>query len=275
MRPAAAAFAICLLWGGPAALGAQRITGTVVDEASRRAVAAVDIALLDSAGVRVSSVLADSAGAFAFPDLAAGRYGLRAERLGYQTTFATDIDVARDERVIVELRLGIDAIPVEPIIVSARRIDRPGRLDEFYERFERRRRAGFGHFITREDIEHSAAFETADLLRMVPGVSVTGRGRDIVMGRLGGGCSPAIFLDGVMMNRTGPASISDYVSPQMIEAIEVYRGAAESPALYDDRGGCGSVLVWTRVGRSGGNPFSWRRVAVAAGFIFGMLLITR
>jgi hypothetical protein len=110
---------------------------------------------------------------------------------------------------------------------------------------------------------------------MVPGVRIDTRTRDVVMTRLAAGCAPAVFVDGMLMNREGRALINDYVVPQMIEGIEVYRGASESPAQYQDRDGCGTILIWTRQGSPSGKPFSWWRAAIGGGLFLGLILIAR
>jgi hypothetical protein len=268
---ACAALACC----AASAASAQRIAGTVIDAASGRPIPAAEVVLLDAGRSPLARQQSDSTGHFAFGLLQAAPYILRAQRLGYAPVLTSRVTLADGESVIVELRMGVDAIAVEPLVITARNTVRAGRLREYYERLEMRGRMGSGHFITREEIETRPGAGTADLLRVVPGVSVVGRGRAVVMSRMAGGCDPAVFVDGTMMNRTGPAVVADYVTPEMIEGIEVYRGAAETPARYRDRGGCGTVLIWTRAGRANGGRLSWKRVALGVSLIVGMIVLTR
>jgi hypothetical protein len=49
------------------------------------------------------------------------------------------------------------------------------------------------------------------------------------------------------------ADAVNLVHPMDVVAIEVYRGAAETPGQYiDSNSRCGVILIWTRRGRIGG-----------------------
>ena len=39
----------------------------------------------------------------------------------------------------------------------------------------------------------------------------------------------------------------DFVQPSEVEAIEVYTGPAETPPEYEATGGCGAIVIWTRI----------------------------
>jgi hypothetical protein len=266
---------MALAWSMPAAASGQRIAGTVVDAVTGRPVAAAEVVLLNAGGSPLAREQTDSIGHFVFGPLTAAPYTLRAQRIGYAPVLTSRVALADGESVIVELRMGVDAIAVEPLVVTARNTVRAGRLREYYERLETHGKMGSGHFVTREDIDARPGAGTADLLRIVPGVNVVGRGRAVAMNRIAGGCDPAVFVDGTMMNRTGPAAVADYVTPEMIEGIEVYRGAAETPARYRDRGGCGTILIWTRAGRANGGRLNWKRVALGVSLIVGMIVLGR
>jgi hypothetical protein len=61
-------------------------------------------------------------------------------------------------------------------------------------------------------------------------------------------CNPVIWMDGVKIGND-PVMFRDITGPE-IDAVEVYRGAAEVPGEFS--GGdarCGVVVVWTRRGR--------------------------
>jgi hypothetical protein len=267
---------IVLALGAPSAAGhAQLIRGRVVDATTLRPIGEVDVILSDSSGGQRRRVLADSVGQFRLLLPGPGSYGLRAEHLGYQTTVISGLRAASAEEIELELRMGIEAIPIEPLFVIARRRERLGRLSEYYDRRDFNQKLGLGRFVTREDIERRMAMETADLLRTVPGVRVLGQSRAVVIGRQGGACTPAVFVDGMQMNRGTRANVNEYVTPEMIEGIEIYRGAAESPAQYQDRGGCGTILIWTRRGDPSGRPWSWWRAAIGGGVLLVMILLAR
>jgi hypothetical protein len=270
-----AAIACAIAAPNPTRARAQVIHGTVVDASSQRPVIQADVTLLDSVSTALRRTATDSAGLFRLAPPGPGTYTLRAEHIGHATTTAM-LTLQRTEEIQVELRMGVEAIPLEPLLVVTRRPERFGRLTEFYDRLERRGRAGFGTFITRKEIEARFAIETTDLFRLIPGVTIGTQSRNVLMTRQAGGCAPAVYVDGMMLNRQGPAMLNDFVVPEMIEGIEVYRGAAGgAPVQYESRGGCGVILIWTRAGSPDGRPFSWWRMAVGGALLAGLLLMAR
>ena len=64
-------------------------------------------------------------------------------------------------------------------------------------------------------------------------------------------CTPTLYLDGAVVLMGGsvarrPLRPDDYVTPDMLEAIEVFTGAAQAPIQYMPIAGCGVMLFWTR-----------------------------
>ena len=133
------------------------------------------------------------------------------------------------------------------------------RMAEFWNR----RQLGIGAFITRADIERRKPYNSTDLLRNVTGVRVIGEdnamGRPVItMGRTGigmrnfrnstslaGDCRVNYYVDGMWV----PAGTfhPDDLSPVNIEAMEIYRGAAEIPPKFRAREtACGLIVIWTR-----------------------------
>jgi outer membrane receptor for ferrienterochelin and colicin len=54
-------------------------------------------------------------------------------------------------------------------------------------------------------------------------------------------------VDGVRMTYDAQSDINAAVSPDQVEAIEVYRGASEIPVQYNGSGAmCGAILIWTK-----------------------------
>jgi hypothetical protein len=121
--------------------------------------------------------------------------------------------------------------------------------------FYDRQRRGFGAFMTRQRLDELRPYRTAEAFRYMRGFMVVPRGSaDIVVGTRGGslrgGCLPSVFIDGMMMfvmNARDQADAINMVSPDDIEAIEAYQGAASVPAQYNPTGSaCGVILIWTR-----------------------------
>jgi hypothetical protein len=165
--------------------------------------------------------------------------------------------------------------PAEPAASAANgkpaRLAGTTRYDGFYAR---RQSLKSGVFLTHEDIEATGKTSLRDILETVQGVRVrqSSAGRMIALG----GCGPgtvSVYLDGDRVvtgtaqtfgndrrgggggrSRGGSASSSsgpdplefvDQLTARDVEAIEVYRTAAELPPdLHGDA--CGVVIVWRR-----------------------------
>jgi hypothetical protein len=234
------------------------IQGRVVGPDSASVVGA-RVQISDSARSATYTALTDTAGLFrirlAHP-LQSGLFVLRVEMLGYRTLDAVPLRVADRDELTVRLAMAIDAIPLQPLRVTARGRYTRGPLDEYYDRAERVRRFGGGVIIDYEQ------------LRRRRGVSVQLVIQERAPFR---SCPPSYFIDGMR------ASADDVqaVGVSEVEGIEVYRTQAQVPVIYQGRSSCGAVLIWTQIGDRGeGSPLSWRRVFMALGILtLGYLLI--
>ncbi len=112
--------------------------------------------------------------------------------------------------------------------------------------------AGGGYFITRDDIRRRAPVVVSDMMRGIPAVRVVptdGMRNAIVMARgVGGaglGCRPTLFLNGM---RIAPGDddvdLDTFVRPNEIEGIAIYPSAAQTPAEYQSRHACGTIVIW-------------------------------
>ncbi len=241
----------------PCALAAQSIHGTVKDEATGRPIVAASVELLTDRGKVLDRMLTDSAGTFLLEPYEAGSYALKASGLGYRETRTAPVPVAWGELVEVTVALAVDAVPLEPLTVTARSHPPNRYLADagFYDR----RRAGVGTFLTREDIMKRRPEEFSDLMRTIPGMEirpagVTGRTGYTMSMRTNGRCQPALVLDGVPTLIGGQQALRsrdlplDFVlAPRDIEGLELYKGAAGVPSEYNvNNAACGVLLVWTR-----------------------------
>ena len=263
-------------------LGAQVVRGVVIDAGTQAPVAGAGLWLLDARGrpVGTGAVSGDS-GHFAVQLPKAGTWRLRVARLGYGAVITDSIVVAVGEAREVRIALEQRATALGAVEITERTIA-PGTGG--LAGFELRRLRGMGKFITRADIEQRAPLVFLDLVGGVPGVRIiaVSQGRHIVkmtratpmlrgasrpvelnevLGEEAGiiaenDCPVIFYLDGVRLNNSGDRSLDRveaiYRLPvELIEAVEIYRGASELPAEFggsDAR--CGVVVVWTRRGRS-------------------------
>ncbi len=269
-----------LLFAGPAVLGAQapegedevranvRVQGTVTDRETGEALEGVSVQLRSESLPHDRDRMTNERGNFVFQPVPRGVYHIRVVRIGYQPIEHT-VQLRSDSELRVEVELTSEAVALEPIVVESTRRTSLVRTG-FYNRKDR----GFGRFVTREDIEDSNAFEVSDLVRRMPGVSVASSNRPGYRGvvTMRGGCQPQVWVDGA--RTVQPFALDDFLTVHDVEAIEVYNSAEAPPQYSTD--GCGAVLVWTRrPGADNGEPFTWRRLFVAVGFLGAGFLLTR
>lgn len=244
------------------------VRGRIVDLTTQRAVPNVSVRLVDLAmnGRVAWEGVSDSAGVFEGRRLPPSLYGVEAEALGYSELFHA-VDISGYGVADLGIELSPDALELEPLVVVTRqrtRLELAG--------FFRRRDRGFGHSLTREEIEARQPTFVSDLVRTMPGVTVApgvlGGGGIL---RMRGGCVPDVILDGTRLNQ--PVALDDILNVQDLEGIEVYSGSI-SPVEYS-HSSCGTVLAWTRdPGRNSGSPWSWKRAGAAAGFLLLGFLLT-
>lgn len=241
-------------------LAAQAILGRIFLAGDTVGVAGATVLVRDNNGRDLLQVQTNEAGRFQVPLDFPGRFYLTASRIGLKTVDA-QVTLGEREMVELELRMAEEAIPLDPLVITARRVIRTGTLDEFYDRMERNRQRGVGHFITREDVENSPTANTTLLLGGVPGLflePVDQSGWEVRMRYMGESCSPLYYLDGLLT----PA---DRLPPmEDIEGVEIYQGRFEIVEGYWPHE-CGMIFMWRKEGW--GSPFSWKKFFIAMGFV--------
>lgn len=186
-------------------------------------------------------VTADSGGRFRITNVPAGRFVLIARRIGFQPGIST-IDVADSDTLWLSFTLDPAAQELPTMVVTERTLS--AKLREFNDR----RRAGFGQFFTRSDLDNINPVGIADILRRATAVRLSPGGQNALSARYG--CPMPIYLDGVPV---GAIRLDFLPPPNEIAAIEVYAGAATVP-VWLPRGprgeteSCGAILFWTKDG---------------------------
>jgi hypothetical protein len=201
----------------------------------------------------------------------AGVYTLRVEKIGYRTLESDTFAIGPSEVLALRIVVGVEAVPLTPIEVVARyHVSRAH--PDFHRRVEWGRQSGFGHFITREEIEATALVRTSSMLMQVPLIRLVHAGDGTVyLGKPARGtynCRPAVFLNGVEISRSFGL---DELALDELEGIEVYRSPGEIPTELARPDVCAVVAFWTRVGIPGGTR-SWRPVLAGAAALTGILL---
>jgi hypothetical protein len=251
LRHLARCGAIAILAGASARLGAQTagrptligaIEGVVRGQ-DGKPLADVEI----STPVLMRSIRTDSVGEFLLPGLPAGPVELHFRRLAFSPAIV-NVDVEARDTISVVVTLSVVALQLNAVVVN----EDAARLRIMHE-FEDRRKSGFGHFITRQEIQQRDPRLLSDMARRIPGVVLTplGGGSRYVLrfARAQQGnrsCEPQYWVDGTFVQGFG----IDDVLPSDVEGVEFYSGPSTLPAKYTtprSNPACGTILIWTRV----------------------------
>ena len=243
------------------------VTGQVIDQVTERPVASARVSLRQpGGGAIVWQGAADPEGWFRVGRFDLGSWEIGVEALGF-ATLRHPVTFEQDGAAEIQIELSPEALELEPIVVTA---SRQSRLEA--EGFFERRRSGHGYTLIREEIAAAGLpSRVTDIFRRMPGVQVVASRNGFTAAlRLRQGCTPRLVLNGTLLT-SGVTTFDDVLSAQDVEAVEVYHSAT-APIRYGSNG-CGVVMAWTReFGRIEGRPWSWRRIAVAVGFVGAVLL---
>lgn len=237
------------LLGTATPLSSQVLKGSLLDASTGGPIAGAHVSLRTADGDLVRATVSGVDGTFRLSAPRAGDYHVHAGRIGYFGFLEGPIALAEGDIVEVRFELSPQPISLDPIAVTTaarvRRLENSG--------FYRRKQAGFGHFLERADIEARRPQQLSDPLRALPGVRLvpsSGGGYRVLMrgaaqeSLIGRACLPRIYLDGIPTQEE-PDGVVD---PLALEAVEIYRGPAETPAQYSGVGNaCGVILLWSRL----------------------------
>jgi len=249
-------------------LRAQQLAGVLLDSISQKPIVGARLVLLDSAGIALKATVTSDDGKFTFNLPRAGQYRVLVSRIGYPTLTTKRFVVDSAFTARVSLILPSTPLTLDTVTVVANGVEK--RLQYLADAgFYRRRQEGFGHFLTRDEIDKRDPLRLTDLLHGMSGVRLTcgGQQRGPSQGGPGlqctvtmraantmffrGKCNPSVVLDGVLLQPGGTASgglsLDDLVNPFNIEALEVYPGPEGVPVQYSGYlSPCGSIVVWSR-----------------------------
>jgi hypothetical protein len=262
----ALAAALCPLAMIPGALDAQVIRGVLLEATTSDPITGATIELLRSDSTVHVSATSDVRGWFHLEAGEAGMYLLRPSHATYTPAGLDTVSVGAHEVVNVILRMGLNVIPLEGLVVMARARDRLGRF------FERVDEGGPGRFILRPYIERRPTARPSELLRMTSGIRVERNDEHsstILMRGPGGYCMPQVFLDGLPVPQALGMSVDDFTAADLLEGIEIYDAYSLPPSeLRVAMNGCGVIAFWSR--RNALREFSWRQLGL--GLVLGGLL---
>jgi hypothetical protein len=231
------------------------LVGRVVDAQTRHPLAGVTIRLVE----RNLETSTNDRGYFSFGNQPFGVYMLDVKTMGYAERVAP-VRVAGDFTQNAEIELSQKAVELEGLNVMVRPKNQRFDLDGLV----RRMNVGVGSFVTRDQLEMRPRARITEILRETPGVSVNvSRDRSYTLQVRGSVCVPDVFVDGVYYHASDNAL--DLPAASDLEAVEIYRGAAEIPGIYlrpsPTRPPCAVIAAWTRVHPGAGKGTAGRRVA--------------
>lgn len=257
-------------------IAAQVVQGVVVGAGNGEPISDAQLVLRNEAGVSVATAVSGPNGSFVLGLRAPGTVTLEVRHLGYASWETAPFELARDQLLEVEVKLGVEAIPLDPITVVAESTMQLGTLASFRERMSDPSLDGY--FLLEDDIERRPMAKPSDLVLAAPGMSVglassaVGLDRGVIMA---GPCAARTFIDGMRVQQGDGASIDDLLTPDRIAGVEVYPRAAGAPLQYQDPGQrCGVVLFWTRPPEQNADGGAGRgRILLGVGLLLGILTL--
>ncbi len=249
-----------------------RITGRVVDAATNRPLAGVQV-FVPPTGI---GNITDQDGRFLLTNVPAGQHSITAQLVGYKQGDATGT-VSTGDPLVVDFRLIQTAINLNEIVVTGAGVAT-----------ERRKLGNTVATIDASKIETAPISDFSQILQgreagvvALPSSGFTGEGARIRIRGTGASMSqlnePVVYVDGIRVDRSamarstgGQASASrlDDIPPDAIERIEILKGAAAA-TLYGTEASNGVIQIFTKKGRAGAPRFTflteWTGVNVPTG----------
>lgn len=225
------------------------LTGRVTSSGQPVAGAEVTVAPHD-----VMTTTSDS-GTYLVQVPASGQVRVSVRAIGFEPATRRLI-LAGNDSTVVDFALSASVQRLAPVEVEASAERRSAKMAGF----EQRRRFNFGTFVTRADLADQEQRPLSNVLREAAGVQLvplrrggfaaaSGRGPPSLSRGSGGDpsrCYMTVFLDGMML--PGSPNVDEF-RVEGLEAIEIYRGASQTPVEFNMvNSNCGVLVLWTRVG---------------------------
>lgn len=252
----------------PTLAHAQIVEGTVIDAASRRPLADVNVWLEGPGADTTKKPIRTSAlGQFAlFLDrpgvLASGAsaaYKVHAQRVGYLPT-SDSLSLALGQVVSVRLTMSQTVIALTPMMIVARKPLSIGQMSDI-EGFELRRDRHYGSYLTSADLQQRMLGDLdAFLLMEIPSLHAADDG-SLRMRNRGADCTPHVYVDGFLRRDTvAAAEEMKTLMADQLYGVEWYRpgsfplamgGTMELDPQGSGLGGvaqCGVIAIWRTKG---------------------------
>lgn len=219
--------------------GSSRLSGTVRTRDGRP----LDIARVEVWGTGIRGQATES-GSFALGGLPAGTQSLEVRAIGYEPKRVA-VDLSARRPASVDVVLDKQVTQLNSVVVR----EKGSREERDYSGFLSRKKSGFGRYMTADDIDQRQPLVMTDLMRTMPGMTVSPNGQFGYVMRGRGGCTPDVIIDGMRVME-GADEIDNLIRPGDVDGVEVYTSSTGVPPEYAGVGGssCGAVLVWTKRG---------------------------
>jgi hypothetical protein len=269
----------------PLAASGQTVIGVVVEHPGGRPVAEATVTLLDQRGNADVTSSRDREGVFELRALDSGQYRIRVEQPGYATTLTPPLELTVGEERRVVVLLGRNQLEIAPLVIHGESTPEPRFVRELMERvrsgggtFLLRPELDEDEGLTLAQIlartpgvrvQHTSVGDAVVQLRhraakygrpgsTQPGGRAPHGGSD---GRAeyarANACPPALYLNGSPVYLPHPDEQPELMPLELIrrfmahrggelEAVEIYREAAHTPAAYAAMVNCGVIAVWLR-----------------------------
>lgn len=233
------------------------LSGIVRHDSTGAPLAGVEI-LINQTAFRTET---NAQGRYLLPGLPAGVYQAIFRKVGHLPV-RIDVRLVPGDTTRANTTLIESAVVLDPVIVTGTPETTRG-VGIGREAFEERRKMGFGRFFDTAQLrQYDSYLKLEDVLRRYSDVEImrdaTGfyafnRLRRDINGKPN--CMMQIYYNGAPLGRGGVTGVSDIrpIDLRMfnlsgLDAVEVYRSAAEIPQEYGGpSAGCGVVLLWSRV----------------------------
>ena len=194
---------------------------------------------LTPAGSATRELRTNAVGHFAITDLPTGPAQMVVRRIGFHP-FDGPIKIGDGGADSLRLVLYVASAELAALEVREESLGDSLAPREFWNR---KRTNVFGRYFDKADIDNKWVSLPSEILRGVPGVTLTRSNRIGMLVRFRG-CRPNLFLDGM---RAQGAEVDELVSVNDIGAMEVYTSMAGVPPQYQERTNpCGAILFWSR-----------------------------
>ena len=222
----------------------QLLQGRVIDRAAGVSIPSASVRLVEMPTGKVLSDLTNESGLFQFQVTSEGPYVLDVFALGYITYVDTLRVPPKEEQITLEVRMGIDAIPLDPLEVTASRspwweVTEPRMVWDYHRRKDYQGKLGLGKFFDQDQLE--AMFPAGDLSIFTEIWPPRAESSSISL--RGASCDYTYYVDGLKWNGTLeeiPFRTSDLYS------VELYRGPSEIPGEFlSSNSRCGVMVFWT------------------------------